>query len=304
MKKEIPVRSIGAHACHTLSGERSGTIIGVISRGLYARIDTHIIFISYEQYRSPITITFDTPPAHCRVVENNTAVYTARGRLEFPAQWFSISAAGTDPWHPAAARQPPGAFTDQHRRLLNLAKKAALEKGDLGLSPLLPHILDFPEKQALNQQLSGVMKTITGLQTALRSLDITRAAEVLKDLLGLGRGLTPAGDDFILGFLLSLNRWKHHLQPRFNLETLNQKITDLAYRQTTTLSANVIECAASGEADERLVRTVDHIFTGEHEAGTCLDELAGMGSSSGVDALVGMAVALAYPRNMLSYIPV
>ena len=75
------------------------------------------------------------------------------------------------------------------------------------------------------------------------------------------------------------------------LQDLNRRLVAAAYERTTRLSANLIECAALGESDERLLNVVDCILTGSPPVAECLPELLTWGSSSGVDALAGMAVA-------------
>ena len=62
--------------------------------------------------------------------------------------------------------------------------------------------------------------------------------------------------------------------------------------RTTTISANLIECAAKGEADERLINIVDGIMTGQPSLEDCVDCVLAWGNSSGTDALIGMALTL------------
>ncbi len=101
--------------------------------------------------------------------------------------------------------------------------------------------------------------------------------------LGLGPGLTPSHDDIVIGFLLTLNRYGRY--------PYNDLIIKEARARTTTLSANLIECAAQGLADERLIRVIDCIFTGNKD-NEALDEMLGWGESSGFNALKGMALAI------------
>jgi hypothetical protein len=65
-----------------------------------------------------------------------------------------------------------------------------------------------------------------------------------------------------------------------------------AYQKTTTLSANLIDCAGNGQADERLLLAVDGMITGEPGPDACLEALINWGSSSDRDALVGMGLVL------------
>ena len=75
----------------------------------------------------------------------------------------------------------------------------------------------------------------------------------LAGLLGMGAGLTPSGDDILLGLLLALTRWGDVLAPGWDAPAFTRALLTLAYAKTTTLSANLIECASQGQADERLV---------------------------------------------------
>ncbi|MBM3146084.1 MAG: DUF2877 domain-containing protein, partial [Chloroflexi bacterium] len=80
----------------------------------------------------------------------------------------------------------------------------------------------------------------------------------------------------------------------FNEQVLlnfNEQVIQAAYAKTTTLSANLIECAAQGLADERLIAALDYLMAGLGDEREMIHGLLDWGSSSGVDALVGMLVA-------------
>lgn len=111
-------------------------------------------------------------------------------------------------------------------------------------------------------------------------------------MLGQGAGLTPSGDDVILGCLLAPSRWGRLISPTLDIQALSQELIAQAYRQTTLLSANLIECAAAGQADERLLLALDGIITGQPSTEECAVLLLGWGNSSGCDALAGMGLAI------------
>jgi hypothetical protein len=112
----------------------------------------------------------------------------------------------------------------------------------------------------------------------------------LKDLIGLGPGLTPWGDDFLIGFLLLFNRLGlvEHTDPK--LSTLNQQILEAASGKTTQLSVSLLTCAARGQADERLIAATDGLFPGGQVTDQDLADLLSWGSSSGEAALAGMLI--------------
>jgi hypothetical protein len=114
----------------------------------------------------------------------------------------------------------------------------------------------------------------------------------LVDGLGRGPGLTPAGDDLALGFLLGLNRWGDQLCPHLPPEPINQALTEAARHTTTALSASLIECAARGLADERLMAALDGLVTGNLGEGRIVDHFLGWGHTSGAAAMEGMGLLL------------
>jgi hypothetical protein len=96
----------------------------------------------------------------------------------------------------------------------------------------------------------------------------------------------------IIGLLLAINRWQNFTAVRGNLDHFNQQIISSAYQKTTTLSANLIECASRGLADQRLVDALDWLVSEIGNDVRVIDELLTWGSSSGADAFVGFAAAL------------
>jgi hypothetical protein len=82
------------------------------------------------------------------------------------------------------------------------------------------------------------------------------------------------------------------LKPGLDIEALNRSVVHKAYSPTTTLSANLIECATLGQADERLISALDSLLSGQPGTDICAANLLAWGNSSGCDALLGMALAV------------
>ncbi len=133
---------------------------------------------------------------------------------------------------------------------------------------------------------------IQAFQKAFSSKNTDKAIAAILPFIGEGQGLTPSGDDFICGVLLILNRWKAVLQPGIDLKRFNSRIIDHALANTTALSANLIELAAKGQADERLIGVVDYLFTGVSSTDDMRAALLSYGSSSGLDTFSGMITIL------------
>jgi len=77
-------------------------------------------------------------------------------------------------------------------------------------------------------------------------------AAAVRALVGLGPGLTPAGDDWLAGWLLAQHLGGEDLRgfrPTEGWHDLEGLIITLAADRTTTLSRALLTCAATGEAD-------------------------------------------------------
>jgi hypothetical protein len=161
---------------------------------------------------------------------------------------------------------------------------------------VLPALLDWPGAAASppvwDSLLAARVQNVLALPRLLQFRAVPQVTANLGQLLGCGRGLTPSGDDLVLGLLLVANRWGVAGLQGEALARLNAEVVDAARQRTTTLSACLIECAAQGEADERLLAAADYLFSGAGDASKVVDELLTWGASSGLDALVGMAVVI------------
>jgi hypothetical protein len=84
-----------------------------------------------------------------------------------------------------------------------------------------------------------------GLPEAVCEQAACGQAAALGALVGLGPGLTPAGDDWLAGWLLA-----QHLAPDLTgSANLSGLVGEVAAERTTTLSRALLACAAAGEAD-------------------------------------------------------
>lgn len=276
----MKARSLGLAAKHVASHGGEAKVIGVTSRGVFLAIEQRVMFISFEQWRGPLTINVD----RSLVCLMGDKVRLSPTRLIFPA--FEVDLSAAEIWQPTAPLVAR-AEVDQHDALKQLAVRVLARKAPDGFGRLLPHLLDLPEKPALSASEAARLARLIEVREASRQPDFDRAAELIESLLGLGRGLTPSGDDVTIGWLLAR---------RMNSQPVHsnalKRVVEAAYHRTTAISANLIDCAANGEADERLIAVLDHLAAGTPALEDCVTGLLAWGQSSGVDALIGLALAL------------
>lgn len=103
---------------------------------------------------------------------------------------------------------------------------------------------------------------LTKLTTAMRTLDRKKAADAISNLVGLGEGTTPAGDDFLVGYLTGLWACAARNGPRTAfVAAFAAHVTKVA-PLTGRVSRAYLEAAAAGEVSERLYDLARHVSAG------------------------------------------
>ena len=298
----IEAKIIGSVAFDTQSLPRAGIIIGKTSRGIFIKSTIKwIIFISSESYRSPLTINLIDKEDSLRRLSSHMPVQISPAGFTFPDSGLEISTRNAQTWLPQSIDRPPLPRSERQVRLEKTSHRIFKKARGNGLSSLLPTLIESPGSfPPSTGDLSHIEEKILDVQRELVTSNDLLNAERVKDLLGSGNGLTPSGDDFILGLLLALNRWKDVLAPYSDLKSLNQQVVAAAYDKTTMLSANLVDCAACGLADERLIGGLDWLMCGDAHNFHTIDEMLSWGSSSGVDVFVGFAAALFFAQTLAS----
>jgi len=116
--------------------------------------------------------------------------------------------------------------------------------------------------------------------------DLGRLQEGAAGLAGLGGGLTPAGDDFLIGAMLWA--WLAHPAP----DPLCRALAEVTVPRTTTLSAAFLRAAARGECSAPWHVLLSALSQGLREGGearitAAVREILARGATSGADSLAG-----------------
>ncbi len=122
-------------------------------------------------------------------------------------------------------------------------------------------------------------------------------AVFVEQLLGSGDGLTPAGDDLLLGAVVTLK----YLQIEPYASLLGNTIVSLCSTRTNQISQAHLCAAASGHANELLYHLLQQC-TGNREPNdallACIAQLLNYGHSSGVYTLRGTAIVLSFVAGL------
>ncbi len=156
-----------------------------------------------------------------------------------------------------------------------------------GAVPVLPPVLAALPTAHLPTLPDGVAAPARALARALRDGEpLGPAAEAL---LGLGPGLTPAGDDVLAGALVALAACGR----AGRRDELAAAVLPRLHR-TTTVSAALLRAAAAGYAVPELARLVRSALPGRPDS-AALGALLAVGSSSGVALAAGALAVLTAP---------
>ncbi len=136
--------------------------------------------------------------------------------------------------------------------------------------------------------------------------DLAAAVEAAEQLVGLGPGLTPSGDDILAGLLLALRLLggviRGGTRAVWLADWLSAAVTSDAGERTTSLSATLLHCAARGQATGE-VAAVLRGLAGQEPAAPAVTRLLASGHTSGADLAAGLAAgcraALALSADVL-----
>lgn len=152
-----------------------------------------------------------------------------------------------------------------------------------GITPVLTALQGPDARSPLHRRLCHALTPMF----ADRHLSAGSIADMAAQVIGLGEGLTPSGDDLLVGFLAVLHRTGHAPV----LSPVPAWLDTLA-ANTTALSAAFLRGALEGHFSEPIVRFIHALYSVEPGAWqVSAADLARVGHSSGVDAMVGMAFA-------------
>jgi len=126
---------------------------------------------------------------------------------------------------------------------------------------------------------------------ALANADFPSSLTSASKLAGLGAGLTPAGDDFIMGAIYAAAI----IHPPEIARVLAEEITDLTAPLTTSLSGAWLRSAGRGEAGILWHKFFEALSSADPmHIQEAMDKILAVGETSGADAMAGFTSLLIY----------
>lgn len=204
-------------------------------------------------------------------------------RLVFRVGWPAVvDLAAAQRWSPrlpeaAKLRSPDSMWAGLRQAELEAAARAP--RG--GFGPLLSGEPPSDVVSAAGCVRAARLGNVLGIAP----LDAARAAVAL---LGLGPGLTPSGDDYLVGLLGALEVLDHPARRGIALA-----VTAHGAERTTELSARALSNAAHGRYPERLHDVLAAIVSNDARAiPRSIERAMRYGATSGADTIVGVFAGL------------
>ena len=157
---------------------------------------------------------------------------------------------------------------------------------------------DWERLRELRDKIAGQLDALPDLDSetpgqftyhftsALARRDISGAKAAASRLAGLGAGLTPAGDDFLMGALYA--NWILH--PPGQAELLAKAAADTAAPLTTSLSAAWLRAAGRGEAGASWHQYLEALAASNPDrVRVTMERILSIGATSGAEALAGFS---------------
>ncbi|MGQ0548675.1 MAG: DUF2877 domain-containing protein [Armatimonadota bacterium] len=268
-----------------------GTVLATFERSAYLSLAGRIVALaSADLAAGPLTITVeDFGPL--RALSPGAEIALTGGRLWLGPVAVHLDAARV--WNPSLELRSD-AMVDPALG----ARDAAIDEVLTGApgDSIVALLRSRPPARVRTTIHTGVLEGLERGLEAIAQLLSGRGhgdavAEIIaRDVAGRGPGLTPSGDDLLIGILYALWIWPR-LVGAGSAAAARTLIVDAARPHTTRISAAYLEAAGSGDAAEPWHALVRSFRQSPASTRAAVRRLLRIGETSGADALTGFCWA-------------
>lgn len=281
----IPIRRAGVVAAEFCRTPAGAEVAAVFERSFHLRSGDLFVCVGEPAIgNGPLTLIADMRAAPHGLRPGQPA-HIAESQIEIGAVTFTCERC--EPWHPT--RWPPAAAPGT----LAWARQAVVRRAATD-APSEGFGLTLAEAKGPCDAFARIARRrLARLRSWLvESVAAPGApADPVRDLVGLGPGLTPSGDDVLTGALALLDALaEHHANADAMRANLARAISDVPPGLTSPLSRCLLRVAAAGHVGERLHAAVSSCVTGDVDA--AIAAVRDVGHSSGWDMMAGIVTAL------------
>ena len=174
---------------------------------------------------------------------------------------------------------------------LNIIEDSNIDNSIKYLTDTLLNVTDDTGFDEPIKRFISSNKLISDIQKNLKSNNTKEIEASLRSLIGRGRGLTPSGDDFLIG-LLWVNRIRTIIGKDFYTSLMTLSINESL---TTDISINYYKEAFKGNFSSPLINLYNSlIHCDKIKINFGIEEVFKCGHTSGIDTLAGIVFGLKY----------
>lgn len=274
----LTVLSVGYLAQPILQGNHCLPVHSVFSRAVnLSLVNGGLLTLLNSEYQNlPCAVRIAAPTGwdwrnYCRRSMNITI---QQGQL-IGGDWQANSTRASN-WQPAKLSMPPGVDSQMignHHRVLKTL------------------LMDYCQQHQVNSALQLLPDEST--DGRLPSLELAHSDSQLQQqvagLIGYGSGLTPDGDDYLLGYLAALSLWHLHPTVSRHITSVKAAIAQMLTK-TTDISKHYLSLALQQDYSEPVYRLLGCFCrqTTEQELKLAGHQVMQFGAASGVDCLAGV----------------
>lgn len=291
---QFHVVRLGPIAMRILSECGQGLVIAVFDRCFYGRIGDDLICVgSASLGMCPLNVITTIPHGGIRLLalEVDMPFRIADGCIKMRTGHLVLTLDGARTWTP----EPVDPLAPERLKSgLEALEKATIHRlPEEGLGRFIRPAQEWESTMPATPVLSHAVEPLGRLQAWLRvalanPLAIKRPDILLwQELLGLGPGLTPSGDDLIGGVMLAL----HNLGQLPLLKAFSVAVAQVVAERTNVISAAHLRGAMEGMGHEAIHRIIAAVLSGEQEKiPQLIEKVKKIGHTSGWDTLAGIVI--------------
>lgn len=294
-EKKIQIISIGITAARALASSRIWRLLSVYDRSFYCIDDAEniICFALNGIGRGPFTLLCSGNEKLPEILKSIKHFSMAGDMLVAEEADLIIDLKNATTWGESLLDLKEGHRKWLENDLIWLAHRASLSAPQESFGWLIPtflfgcgrDVLETHKKSSslLHERVIKVAKNIE------KDFAMTGSACGLEQLIGLGYGLTPSGDDFLAGVVMGFNKMQKHREAILSARHFYSK----AQGKTTTISLAFYRALADGRVAEPYLRFLEMIGREEKaERAHLFDRVTDFGGTSGWDTLAGIVFGI------------
>ncbi len=278
--QSVHANQLGPLAAQALNSDEESTIGQVIAtfpNSFYVKTrENQLLFFTNQLIQSPITVNVEYSGSFTDIIKPHEQLYLHDRRLSTSNLSIEFACASK----PTKDEVP----VDFNPHFLKLAEATILLSTILSVIETAGSVLD-PDRLMVHDSIADFVKHgVLQLRTKGNHSEFEVAAS---NIIGLGTGFTPSGDDVLLGFLIVYNSLARAITRTPIYIELKQLV-----EKTSWISAKLVDYAQHLQVDDQLLRVIRSMSDEHGDTVTALEALIPRGHTSGIDIATGAVLGL------------